>query len=86
MTKKEIENKINDIVKNMEFGNYFISFVSYSKEKKEFGNCILKSQSIAVFKTSHEKKMAEKFKVDTIIITNYIKLTEEEAEIYNLMK
>ncbi|WP_306583750.1 hypothetical protein [Fusobacterium ulcerans] len=86
MTKEELKNKINNIVENMEFENYFISFVSYIKGKKEFGNCILQSQSIAVFKQHHEKKLAEKLKVDTIIITNYIKLTEEEAKIYNLMK
>lgn len=86
MTKEELENKIKSIVENMKFENYFISFVSYIKGKKEFGNCILQSQSIAVFKQHHEKKLAEKLKVDTIIITNYIKLTEKEAEIYNLMK
>lgn len=86
MTKEELENKIKSIVENMKFENYFISFVTYIKEKKEFGNCILKSQSIAIFKQHHEKKLAEKLKVDTIIITNYIKLTEKEAEIYNLMK
>lgn len=85
MTKEELENKIKNIVENMEFGNYFISFVSYTK-KKEFGNCVIKSQSIAIFKQHHEKNWAEKLKVDTIIITNYIKLTEEEAKIYNLMK
>ena len=85
MTKEELENKIKNIVENMEFGNYFISFVSYTKEKKEFGNCVIKSQSIAIFKQHHEKNLAEKLKVDTIIITNYIKLTEEETQICRLI-
>lgn len=33
MTKEELKNKINNIVENMEFENYFISFVSYIKGK-----------------------------------------------------
>lgn len=86
MTNDETTNEIKKIVENMEVENYFISFVAYNKEKIEFGNCVLKSQSIAVFKEQLEKKLSESLKVDTVIITNYIKLIEEEAKIYNLTK
>lgn len=78
---KEIEN----IIKELKSEQYFISFIVYKKEKSDFGSCVLKTKSVAVFKNILEKDLAEKIKVDKVIITNYVKLADEEAKIFNLM-